>query len=138
MTTWPGRIGEQLGQPWDFVVPDDLTLDGAVMFVSSTADNGVVDASTRIAFSQRGSRVLGRYQGGRVRRGLLVGHRSGAGLTFRYVQVEDSGEIHGGRSTCDITRTPGGGIRIVERFAWTTRRGSGTNVFDELREENES
>ena len=111
---------------------NDVSLDGVVMFVSSTADNGVVDANTRIAFSQRGSRVLGRYQGGRVRRGLLVGGLSGGGLTFRYVQVEASGEIHGGRSTCDITRTAGGRIRIVERFAWTTRDGSGTNVFDEV------
>ena len=116
-------------------MPDEVSLDGVMMFVSSTADSGVVDANTRIAFRQHGSRVVGRYQGGRVRRGLLVGRRSGSGLTFRYVQVEDSGEIHGGRSTGDITRTASGRIRIVERFAWTTRHGSGTNVFDELRVE---
>jgi hypothetical protein len=116
----------------------DTDLDGVVMFVSSTANSGVVDASTRIAFRQHGSRVLGRYQGGRVRRGLLVGRRSGSGLTFRYVQVEDSGEIHGGRSTCDITRGADGRIRILEQFAWSTRDGSGTNVFDEVRAEEQA
>jgi hypothetical protein len=112
---------------------DDVSLDGVVMFVSSTAHNGVVDASTRIAFSQRGSKVLGKYRGGRIRRGCLVGKLSLAALTFRYVQVEISGEIHAGRSACDVTRTPGGGLRIIERFSWTTRDGSGINVFDELR-----
>ena len=112
-----------------------VNLDGLTMFVSSTANNGVVDASTRIAFSQHGSRVLGRYQGGRIRRGFLVGAVSGKHLTFRYLQVEDSGEIHGGRSTCAIALMPGGRIRIVERFVWTTRNGRGTNVFDEFGKE---
>jgi hypothetical protein len=108
------------------------SLDGLRMFVSSTAEVGVVDQSTRIAFRQDGSRVVGRYQGGRIRRGVLVGGIAGAVLRFRYLQVEASGEIHGGRSTCEIVRTSGGRIRIVEHFAWTTRDGCGTNVFDEL------
>jgi hypothetical protein len=113
-------------------MPDAMNLDGVTMFVSSTANNGVVDVSTRIAFRQHGSRVLGRYQGGSIRRGCLVGVLTGATLQFRYSQVEGSGEIHGGRSTCALTKAPGGRIRIVERFAWTTREGTGTNVFDEL------
>lgn len=109
-----------------------VNLDGIAMFVSATANGGVVDARTQIAFRQRGPRVLGKYQGGRVRRGVLVGAVSGAVLTFRYLQVEASGEIHGGRSTCAVLRTPERRFRIVERFSWTTREGSGTNVFDEL------
>ncbi len=113
-------------------MPTAENLDGVRMFVSATAENGVVDARTRLAFRQRGPRVIGRYQGGSIRRGVLVGRMSGAGLAFRYLQVEASGEIHGGRSTCDIARTPEGRLRIVERFSWTTREGSGTNVFDEL------
>ena len=113
-------------------MPTAENLDGVTMFVSSTAENGVVDARTRLALRQRGSRVVGRYHGGSIRRGVLVGAVSGAGLAFRYLQVEASGEIHGGRSTCDIARTPEGRLRIVERFSWTTREGGGTNVFDEL------
>ena len=53
---------------------DDISLDGIVMFVSSTSDIGVVDADARITFTQRGSRVRGRSRcevlrrpGGRVR-----------------------------------------------------------------------
>ena len=54
-----------------------LNLDGKTMFVSSTATSGVADAQTRLALRQRGARVLGRYQGGRIRRGVLVGEFSG-------------------------------------------------------------
>lgn len=113
-------------------MPTDVNLEGITMFVSTTARGGVVDEETRLTFRQRGQRVIGRYQGGRVRRGVLVGGVSRAVLTFRYLQLESSGEIHGGRSTCDIVRMPEGQLRIVERFSWTTREGSGTNVFDEL------
>ena len=113
---------------------EKFPLDGVTVFVSSTAANGVVDAETRIAFQQKGGRVIGRYRGGRVRRGVLVGAAAGSVLEFRYLQVEDSGEIHGGRSRCEMTRTPEGRLRIFERFAWTTRPGEGTNVFDELPE----
>jgi len=102
------------------------------VFVSATDDLGVVDPETRLTFRQNGARVLARYGGGRVRRGVLVGGIDGAVLTFRYLQVEDSGEIHGGRSTCDVRRTPEGRLRVVEHFRWTTRDGSGTNVFDEV------
>ncbi len=112
-----------------------VDLDGRTMFVSATASAGVVDASTRIRFRQKGARVFGRYAGGRVRRGVLVGGFDGAKLTFRYLQVEDSGEIHGGRSTCEVERGTEGRIRIFERFAWTTREGRGTNVFEELETE---
>jgi hypothetical protein len=41
-----------------------VSLDGIRMFVSSTANRGVVDAETHIAFRQRGPRVIGTYQGG--------------------------------------------------------------------------
>jgi hypothetical protein len=109
-----------------------VDLDGVTMFVSTTDARGVVGAQTRLAFRQNGARVLARYGGGRIRRGVLVGAVDGDVLTFRYLQVEDSGEIHGGRSTCDVGRTPHGRVRVIEHFRWTTRDGSGTNVFNEV------
>lgn len=109
-----------------------MNLDGLVMYVSSTAERGVVDADTRLRFRQTGSRVLGRYSGGAVTRGVLVGRLTGTQLAFRYAQVEASGEIHGGRSRCDVERHADGRTRIVEHFTWRTRHGSGTNTFDEL------
>ncbi len=107
-----------------------VNLDGVVMRVSATTRSGVIDSATRLRFMQRGERVLGRYGGGSVLRGYLVGTIDGARLRFRYSQYEASGEIHGGASTCDVIRQSDGGLRIVEHFRWRTREGSGTNVFE--------
>lgn len=109
-----------------------MTLDGLEMFVSATAERSVVGAQTRIHFTQKGSRVIGRYAGGDIRRGVLSGHIVRDRLSFRYVQCEGSCAIHAGRSTCDVVRLSDGGVRIIEHFAWTTRAGAGTNIFDEL------
>ena len=109
-----------------------MNLDRVVMHVSSTADQGVVGPGTRLRFMQKGSRVMGRYNGGAVSRGCLVGTLSGSQLVFRYVQVEASGEIHGGHSVCEVERRTDRRIRIVEHFAWRTRPGSGINVFEEI------
>jgi hypothetical protein len=109
-----------------------MNLDGVCMSVSATDRQGVVSAETVLRFVQRGSRVLARYGGGSVRRGYLVGRLFGSTLTFRYVQTEASGDVHGGHSVCDVTRGPEGRIGLVEHFTWDTRDGSGTNVFEEI------
>ncbi len=109
-----------------------VNLDQIVMYVSSTADQGVVDTSTRLRFIQKGSRVMARYSGGAISQGCLVGTLSKLQLVFRYTQVETSGEIHGGSSVCDVERLSDHRIRIVEHFAWRTRPGSGINVFEEV------
>ena len=110
-----------------------MSLDGLVMHVTSTAEQGVVGSDTRLYLSQKGSRILGRYAGGAVVRGCLVGRVAGSELVFRYAQVEASGEIHGGSSVCEVLRRDDGHTRIIEHFTWRTRLGAGTNVFDELR-----
>ena len=110
-----------------------INLDGVVMYVSSTDHRGVVDAKTRLYFAQKGSRVFARYGGGSVKRGCLVGTLSESELVFRYTQLEDSGQIHGGRSVCAVQRTAQTGFRVIEHFTWSTRSGSGTNIFDEIR-----
>jgi hypothetical protein len=110
-----------------------INLDGAVMYVSSTDNRGIVDAETRLYFTQKESRVFARYNGGSVRRGCLVGTLYGSELVFRYTQVEDSGQIHGGRSICEVQRSEQAGLRVIEHFMWNTRSGSGTNIFDQIR-----
>lgn len=106
-------------------------LDGLTMYVSSTASNGVVDTDTRLHFRQVGDRVVARYGGGNVVRGMLVGRLAGEELVFRYAQRERDGAIHGGHSRCDVL-TRADRVRIVEHFEWSTRTGSGVNVFDEI------
>ena len=115
-----------------------MNLDGLVMFVSSTAERGVVDSGTRLRFFQNGRRVRARYGGGRVLRGCLAGRISGSELRFRFLQVEAPGEIHGGASVCQVRRRANGRIRILENFTWRTRAGSGINVFDEVADAGDS
>ena len=109
-----------------------MNLNGVRMYVSSTDEQGVVDAATTLHFTQKGSAVFARYSGGRVERGCLVGTLAGSELTFRYAQRETSGDIHSGRSVCEVVGRADGRIRIVEHFSWTSRVGVGTNVFEEL------
>ncbi len=109
-----------------------MNLDGKQFRVAATAAQGVVSEDTVLEFVQRGVRVLGRYQGGAVIRGYLVGTLTGRSLRFRYAQHEAGGHIHGGQSVCDLHALPGGRLRLEEHFAWDTRPGSGTNLFEEI------
>lgn len=110
-----------------------MNLNGVVMTVSATASNGVVDSDTRLWFQQKGSRVHARYRGGSISNGRLIGELDGESrLTFRYAQVEADGQLHAGRSQCELIRLADGRLRIVEHFEWRTRAGNGVNVFDEV------
>jgi hypothetical protein len=109
-----------------------MNLDGVCMVATATAELGVVDPDTRLTFYQSGSKVLGRYGGGRIARGCLVGTLSGKALVFRYVQIEASGEVHAGRSFCDLVYRSDGRLSLIEHFTWETRAGSGTNVFEQV------
>lgn len=108
-----------------------MNLDGRSFRVSSTAHVGVVSSDTVLEFRQLGDRVFGRYSGGTIARGVLVGRVAGESLAFRYAQRERDGSIHGGHSACDVERDEYGRLTIVEHFTWETRVGSGTNVFVE-------
>ena len=112
-----------------------MNLDHTLFRVSSTADRGVVSSETRLALVQRGMKVLGRYRGGTILRGYLVGALTGSLLRFRYVQREFAGDIHAGRSVCELKRLPNGLLRLHEHFTWKTRPGSGTNTFDQVDDE---
>ena len=109
-----------------------ITLDDTSFCVAATAQDGVVDASTRLHFAQRGQRVLGRYCGGAIRRGYLVGTLVGDSLRFRYAQTEADGHVHGGRSACDLEVLPDGRLRVHEHFVWETRSGNGTNILEQV------
>jgi hypothetical protein len=108
-----------------------MILHGKTFRVAATASRGVVSAATRLHLVEVGTRVLGRYAGGTIARGCLVGARRGATLSFRFVQHEADGHIHAGRSVCDLMAREDGHIVISEHFTWETRDGTGTNTFEE-------
>lgn len=110
-----------------------MNLDGLSFQVHATASAGAVSDETRLRLIQRGSRIFGRYDGGSIVRGCLVGQISGHTLTFRYTQHEREDGIHGGHSSCDLERLNDGRLLIHEHFTWETREGAGTNIFEQVR-----
>ena len=112
-----------------------MNLDCIQFRVSSTADSGVVSSETLLVLAQRGIKILGRYCGGSIVRGYLVGTLTGAVLKFRFTQREVAGHIHGGRSVCELECLTDGRLRLHEHFTWTTRLGAGTNTFDQVTDE---
>lgn len=59
-----------------------MNLDHSRFRVSATADNGVVSSETLLTLQQRGIRILGRYGGGSIARGYLVGTLKGTVLQW--------------------------------------------------------
>jgi hypothetical protein len=114
------------------VQQNSMNLDGLTFGVTSTAAIGVVSSDTRLRVVQRGTRVLGRYDGGSIQRGYLVGRVQGEALIYRYAQRELGGRVHGGHSHCDLEVLQDGRVRIHEHFTWATRDGAGTNVFEQV------
>jgi hypothetical protein len=100
----------------------------------STGPGSVIDGRTLFEFAQTDHIVSARYAGGRVVLGVLVGILDAPGLTFRYAQVHDDGELHGGRSECELSSGPDGRLRLTERFTWDAERGSGVNVLEQVEE----
>ena len=109
-----------------------MNLNGKTFRVITTAAQGVVSENTRLVFAQRDLRVIGRYSGGSIARGRLVGTLAGDRLYFSYAQREADGHIHGGQSECSLHYSRAGRLRLIEHFRWGTRVGSGTNVFEEV------
>lgn len=107
------------------------SLDGLRMRAVVTADQGSIDTRTLFEFSQDGHMVSARYAGGSIRLGYLIGTRRENTLTFRYAQVHESAQTEAGHSIGEIRVTSKARIRVLERFTWDSRSGSGTNVLEE-------
>jgi hypothetical protein len=112
--------------------PDSL--DGVVMTVSETAANARIGKGTVFCFSQDGTAVTARYGGGRIVHGWLAGRFEAGVLEFRYLQVEQDGAVDAGNSTGWLSRLPDGRRQLIERFAWETGEGGGTNRMEELKQ----
>jgi Family of unknown function (DUF6196) len=125
------EVGRLVGTPQESREVS-MNLDGLSFQVCVTASVGVVSAETRLRLVQRGSRVFGRYEGGSILNGCLVGQVSGNMLTFRYAQRERDSSIHGGRSDCVLEVLRDGRLRMHEHFTWSTREGTGTNIFEQV------
>jgi hypothetical protein len=107
-------------------------LDGRILApVGETG--GEVNAATRFAFSQADSLIWARYAGGGVRLGFLIGRIRRRRLEFRYVQMNDRGEVSAGHSVDAVVILRDGRVRLEEHWWWDTKPGEGRSVLEEIR-----
>jgi RimJ/RimL family protein N-acetyltransferase len=112
--------------------PDALYLDGLMLRATSIAPDSVVSLETCLILKEQDGAVSGDYSGGQIRAGRLFGRREDRELHFHYVQVELDGSVHAGSSRADMDFGPDGRMRLSEHYKWSTRPGSGINVFEEV------
>lgn len=112
---------------------EQCCLDGISMIPVASSDVGKVSGDTLFTFKQSGSLVTGRYRGGAIIEGYLIGYITGSDLLFRYIQADTSGIIDAGMSNAVIEQMADGRVRMVEHFQWATRPTRGTNIFEQVR-----
>ena len=108
-----------------------VDMDGRVCHAVGPS-GGDVDPATEFRFRQSGDMVWGRYSGGRIRMGFLVGTSDGSTLDFRYTQLTTDGATATGHSRDRIERLADGRVRLHEAWAWDSRPGRGTSVLEEV------
>ena len=109
------------------------SLDKISMNVIETSGNGVVNEETIFQFLQKGKKVFAKYEGGKIKRGRLVGSLIKNVLTFNYFQEQIGGKLDYGYSTCELTLSSSGKIRLIENFNWASRKDSdGVNIFEKI------
>ncbi|MFF0990826.1 hypothetical protein [Kocuria nitroreducens] len=111
--------------------PETVVLDGRTFVGVSNAADGDVGADTVFAYRQEGDLVWAEYAGGSVRKGFLVGTRTGDALNFRYSHLDSAGETAGGACTSRIEVLGDGRVRLHETWAWESRPGTGRSVVEE-------
>jgi len=110
-----------------------LTLDKVKMTVIQTAENGVVNKDTLFYFTQEGNVVQAEYAGGKIKKGFLIGQIDVHVLRFRDCQLQTDGVLDNGVSSCELSMSDTGRIRLVEHFEWKSMSGeTGVNVFQEI------
>jgi hypothetical protein len=86
----------------------------------------------RFQFHEDEGLVWATYEGGPVEVGVLAGHRDGADLRIRYLQLREDGERERGYSVNRLERHEDGRIRIREKVAFDSRASDSVAVLDEV------
>lgn len=108
------------------------SLDGRVFGVADSG-GGAATTETKFRYSEDGDLITATYEGGTIRKGFLVGSRSGDSLDFRYAQLHFDGSTATGHCVTQLEELEDGRIRLNERWAWDSQPGSGNSVAEELR-----
>ncbi|MEV4311279.1 hypothetical protein [Actinocrispum sp. NPDC049592] len=107
------------------------SLDGLRFRAAEHTEGGEVEPATIFTYHEQDGEIWAEYAGGRIKRGYLVGTRDQDRLEFRYAQLNVRGETSTGHCVSTVEEF-GGRIRLVERWQWESRIGSGTSVVEEI------
>ncbi|MEU1645045.1 hypothetical protein ABZ422_09730 [Micromonospora zamorensis] len=109
-----------------------ISLDGRRFRAVADVVAGEVGTQTVFAYHERAGEVWAEYAGGSIRRGHLVGTRTGDRLDFRYVQLNTDGQTSSGHCVSEVSVLPDGRVRLHETWSWESRAGSGSSVVEEV------
>lgn len=107
------------------------SLDGRVFGVADSG-GGVATTETMFHYAEENGVVSATYAGGTIRKGFLVGTRTGDALDFRYAQLHMDGSTATGRCLTDLEVLDDGRVRLNESWAWDSQPGSGNSVAEEV------
>jgi hypothetical protein len=108
------------------------SLDGRQFSPPDDVTGGDVGVSTQFDFHQEGDMIWALYDGGRVRKGFLVGTSDGVYAEFRYTQLLTDGTTANGWSRDRIETLADGRVRLHEAWRWESKAGAGSSTLDEI------
>jgi hypothetical protein len=108
------------------------SLDGRKFNAVADTVGGEVETATSFTYHERDGEIWAEYAGGRIRRGYLVGTRTGDRLDFRYTQLNTAGETNTGHCVSTVETLADGRLRLNEKWEWESRTGSGTSTVEEV------
>jgi hypothetical protein len=112
-----------------------MEIDGRRLHVVESNSGSVVSRDTVLTLRRNDTVIEGSYAGGAILAGFLVGFildGDPSRFDFRYVQADSSGNLDSGMSTAVLEELRDGRLRMIERYHWITRDGSGINIFEEV------
>ena len=101
--------------------------------VSNTA-NGETSAETVFHYQQDGNILTGEYEGGKIKKGLLIGLVDDDGkIELCYSQINEKNEFMTGICVSTPEILPNGKIRLHEKWQWTSGDCSeGNSIIEEI------
>lgn len=111
-----------------------MNYDGKKFQNLSTTDNGEVDGDTIFEYFQKGKRLTGKYSGGSIVYGQIVGLVDDQGnLHFRYQHLNNRDELQSGICDSKPEILPDGKIRLHETWQWTCgQQTKGRSIVEEI------
>ncbi|MDN5200238.1 n-acetylglutamate synthase [Fulvivirgaceae bacterium BMA10] len=113
-------------RPWNY--------DGKRFKAVNNSENGEVGNDTTFKYYQKENIMWGHYQGGKIKKGNLIGTVSNDGiLKFSYQHVNQEDEVLTGQCISTPQISSSGKIQLHEHWQWTCRDHSkGTSIIEEI------